>query len=77
MKNNLFSEEIQAVKEETYFHFNMHPSQGELLEAFCNDLNKTSIFPACKHSVFFIIHSGSLWGNQPSHTPNTLLCPLL
>lgn len=60
MKNSLFREQIQAVKEEMYFHFNMCSSQGELIGTFCNDLNKTSISRARKHSVIFIICSGWL-----------------
>jgi len=39
MESSLLSEEMQAVKEEIYFHFNMSSSQGELIEVSYNDLN--------------------------------------
>ena len=72
MESSLLSEEMQAVKEEIYFHFNMSSSQGELIEVSYNDLNRTSISHACKHSAFFIIHPGLLGGRQLDHKANTL-----
>lgn len=47
-----YTEQLRAVQQEPCFHFNAHSSQGEEVEAFCNDLNKTLVSRACKHSVF-------------------------